>query len=128
VTSQHLDVTIIKVRTTINLPDDVYEIARSLASSKDISLGEAPAGLARKGLHPAPRIDASAPFLRFSIGDDAPPVTLETIRRSTTRSAGSTTVRGSTPSRQGTSRPRWRNLGGHPKPANEGRLKTGQRN
>jgi len=65
------------MRTTINLPDDVYEIARSLARSKDISLGEAPAGLARKGIHPTLRIDERAPFPRFSIPDDAPPITLE---------------------------------------------------
>ena len=76
-TSQHLDVIIIKMRTTINLPDDVYEIGRSLARSKNIPLGEALAGLARKGIYPTPRIDASASFPRFSIPDDAPPITLE---------------------------------------------------
>jgi hypothetical protein len=77
VTSEHLDAIIIEMRTTINLPDDVYEIARSLARSKNIPLGEALAGLARKGIHPAPRIDDHAPFPRFSIPDDAPPITLE---------------------------------------------------
>ena len=77
VTSEHLDAIIIETRTTINLPDDVYEIARSLARSKNIPLGEALAGLARKGIHPAPRIDDRASFPRFSIPDDAPPITLE---------------------------------------------------
>src|ERR1019366_1103595 len=51
--------------------------ARSLARSKNIPLGEALAGLARKGMHPTPRIDDHAPFPRFSIPDDAPPITLE---------------------------------------------------
>jgi len=52
-------------------------IARSLARSKSIPLGEALAGLAREGIHPTPRIHERAPFPRFSIPDDAPPITLE---------------------------------------------------
>ena len=38
------------MRTTVNLPEDVYEVARSIASAKRISLGEALAQLVRRGL------------------------------------------------------------------------------
>jgi hypothetical protein len=65
------------MRTTINLPDDIYAIARSFAHSKDVSLGEALAELVRKGLQPGSRYDGRAAFPCFSVSEDAPPITLE---------------------------------------------------
>jgi len=65
------------MRTTINLPDDIYAIARSIAHSKDVSLGEALAELARKGLQPNPRFGGPSPFPCFSVPKDAAPITLE---------------------------------------------------
>ncbi len=65
------------MRTTINLPDAIYAIARSIAHSKDISLGEAVAELVRRGLQPGSRIDAGAAFPCFSVPPDAAPITLE---------------------------------------------------
>lgn len=38
------------MRTTVNLPDDIYEAARSVAAVKKISLGEALGDLVRQGL------------------------------------------------------------------------------
>ena len=58
----HLDAIIIMMRTTVNLPDDVYEAARSVAASKRLSLGEALAHLVRQGLNPPVEIDAEKAF------------------------------------------------------------------
>src|SRR5437016_2635303 len=44
----------IMMRTTLNLPDDVYEVARSLAAARGISLGDALAELVRRGLNQLP--------------------------------------------------------------------------
>lgn len=65
------------MRTTINLPDDIYEVARSIATAKNLSLGEALAELVRKGLRREPRFVEEGPFPCFSVPDDAVPITLE---------------------------------------------------
>lgn len=69
------------VRTTVTIPDDIYEVARSLAASKRISLGDALAELVRKGLHPAPRFRSKSAFPCFSVAEDAPPITLDQTLR-----------------------------------------------
>lgn len=66
------------MRTTINLPDDIYEVVRSTASAKRISLGEALAELIRRGLEPASRVEADeSDFPRFSVSRHAAPITLD---------------------------------------------------
>ena len=65
------------MRTTLNLPDDVYEIARSIATDKDISLGDAVAELVRKALRPEARIQQDSGFPCFAVPADATPITLE---------------------------------------------------
>ncbi len=65
------------MRTTLNLPEPVYEVVRSLAAARNISLGQAAAELILKGLHPAPRIDTKTVFPSFVVPEDAPPITLE---------------------------------------------------
>ena len=66
------------MRTTVNLPEDVYEVARSIASAKRISIGEALAELVRRGLEPGSRIDSrESGFPCFSVNKDAAPITLE---------------------------------------------------
>jgi hypothetical protein len=64
------------MRTTLNLPEDVYEVARSVAESKDISLGDALAELVRRGLSPQPRIHEEEGFPCFTVPPDASPITL----------------------------------------------------
>lgn len=65
------------MRTTVTLPDDVYDVARSLAHSKNLSLGDALAELVRKGVR-SPAGDLSKTgFPCFSVAPDAPPITLE---------------------------------------------------
>ena len=65
------------MRTTINLPDDVYEAARSLADVKRISLGHALADLARHGMNRPRRASAKKAFPCFVLPESAKPITLE---------------------------------------------------
>jgi hypothetical protein len=65
------------MRTTVNLPDDVLRVARSLADLKGISLGDALAELARAGLKPAVRINTKTAFPSFEMKNGAKPITLE---------------------------------------------------
>jgi len=65
------------MRTTLNLPDDVCRIARSLASARGISLGDAVAELVRQGLDLTVRADTEKPFPCFALPDQAKPITLE---------------------------------------------------
>ena len=65
------------MRTTVNLPDDVYEIARSMAAAKRVSLGEALAELIRRGLAPPSRMQNDAVFPQFHVSRHAAPITLE---------------------------------------------------
>lgn len=65
------------MRTTVNLPDDIYKVARSLAAQQQVSLGDALAELARRGLEARVAIDDSEPFPCFAIPADSEPITLE---------------------------------------------------
>ena len=65
------------MRTTINLPDDVGEIIRSVADVRGISLGEAVAELVRKGLQPRLPGTTEDVFPQFEIPEGAAPITLE---------------------------------------------------
>ena len=65
------------MRTTVNLPDDVYQAARALASLQSVSLGEALAELVRRGLNPTVALSTETAFPCFRLPEDAPPITLE---------------------------------------------------
>ncbi len=64
------------MRTTLNLPEDILEVVKSVAAAKSVSLGDAAADLIRRGLN-AQRIQLDAGLPCFSVGPDAPPITLE---------------------------------------------------
>jgi hypothetical protein len=55
------------MRTTLNLPEDVYETARGLAAQKDISLGDAVAELVRKGFESPVNVDTRKAFPCFRV-------------------------------------------------------------
>lgn len=65
------------MRTTLNLPEDVYQAARSVASLKGVSMGDAVAELVRQGLGAEARIDTEKAFPCFTVPEDAEPITLE---------------------------------------------------
>jgi predicted DNA-binding ribbon-helix-helix protein len=62
---------IIMMRTTVNLPDDLYEVIRSLAATKRISVGQALAELVQKGLQSKQGLNSKAAFPCFSVAPDA---------------------------------------------------------
>ena len=65
------------MRTTIDLPDDVYKAARSIATAKRVSLGEAVGELVRRGLRPQAMFENRKPFPCFELVGDAETITLE---------------------------------------------------
>ena len=64
------------MRTTINIPDDVYEIVSSFASARRISMGEALADLVRRGLNPPVEVAPEGGFPCFWVPKNAAPITL----------------------------------------------------
>jgi hypothetical protein len=68
---------IIMMRTTINLPDDVYEAARSLANARRISLGEAIGELVRRSNRPPAKIGFEGRVPVAILPEDSPIITLE---------------------------------------------------
>ncbi len=67
------------MRTTLNLPDDVYQAARALSVYEEVSLGEALAKLVRQGMDPGAKvqIDLSGAFPKFVSPPGTPAITLE---------------------------------------------------
>ena len=67
----------IMMRTTLNLPDDVYQAARSYARLSEVPLGEALARLVRQAMRPRMEIDSSGVFPCFVVKEPREPITLE---------------------------------------------------
>ncbi len=67
-----------RVRTTLNIDDDVLRVAKSLAATSGKSLGQVVSELIRKGLEPRPAIDDEIPS--FKVGPQAKIVTPEMVR------------------------------------------------
>ena len=68
---------IIMMRTTLTLPDDVYQTARTYARLNDVPLGEALARLVRQAMRPRMEIDSSGVFPCFVVNGPREPITLE---------------------------------------------------
>jgi hypothetical protein len=70
------------MRTTLQIDDDVLDIARSLAASRQISVGEAVSFLARRGARPQFPIREVNGFHVFDVSlQDAPSFGPEDIER-----------------------------------------------
>jgi len=68
-------------RTTLQIDDDVFMAARSLASARGLSIGTVISELARKGLRPSrPRLHRKGGFPTFAVSPDAAPLTPEAVR------------------------------------------------
>lgn len=65
------------MRTTVNLPDDIYEAARSVAAVKRISLGEALGDLVRQGLRRPMAMEIRNGIPIVVLPKDSPIITLE---------------------------------------------------
>jgi argininosuccinate lyase len=64
------------MRTMVNLPEDVLQMARSLATQKGISLDQALTELVRAGLRTATGVNAETTFPSFRVSKHAKPITL----------------------------------------------------
>jgi hypothetical protein len=64
------------MRTTVNLPDDIADLVRSVADAKGISIGSAIAELVRQGLARDSQSEHQG-FPCFTVPADAAPITLE---------------------------------------------------
>jgi hypothetical protein len=75
------------MRTTVNIDDDVMEVARSIADLNRISIGQALSNLARKGLKTptSMRRDPISGFWVLDVPADAPVITMEAVRRAIDR-------------------------------------------
>jgi hypothetical protein len=69
------------VRTTLQIDDDVYRAAASLAAAEGKPLGKVLSELARRGLAPRPYDTSRSGFPVFRVAEDAPPLTAEMVRR-----------------------------------------------
>jgi hypothetical protein len=64
------------MRTTVNLPDDIADLVRSVADAKGISMGSAIAELVRQGVARDFQSEHQG-FPCFTVPADAAPITLE---------------------------------------------------
>lgn len=73
----------ITMRTTLNVDDDVLQVAKQIADVHRISVGQALSDLARRGLKTPMGIrkDPISGFWVFDVPDDAPLVTMEAVQR-----------------------------------------------
>jgi hypothetical protein len=69
------------MRTTVNIPDDIYEVIRSFAEAKGMPLGEALGELVCRGLRPEVRVSDHDIFPSFAVPQGATPITLEQTLR-----------------------------------------------
>jgi hypothetical protein len=65
------------MRTTLNIPDDIYDVLRSFAEAKGLPLGFAAGLLIRKALAPQEHITDTKHFPSFRVPAGAAPITLE---------------------------------------------------
>lgn len=68
------------MRTTLEIADDVLDAARAIAAAEGKSLGQVVTRLARRGLAPPARLGGDR-LPTFTVPDDAPPITADTVRR-----------------------------------------------
>jgi hypothetical protein len=65
------------MRTTLTIPDDVFSAAKSLATQRHLSIGDALAELVRRGFNQGPAINLNKDFPCFATSEGAEPITLE---------------------------------------------------
>ena len=70
------------MRTTLDIEEDVLEVAKSLARHQGLSLGKAVSGLIRKGIQPSAQKELTRNGLRIiARGSDAKAVTLDVVNK-----------------------------------------------
>ena len=70
------------MRTTLNIGDEILEVARSLAGERNVSVGAVLSELARRGLqHRAVTNRRKSGFPVFEVTRDSPPLTLNRVKQ-----------------------------------------------
>ena len=70
------------MRTTLNIDDEILEVARSLAGERHLSIGAVVSDLARRGLRQrSSGRRGQAGFPVFEVSRDSRPLTLDRVRQ-----------------------------------------------
>lgn len=69
------------VRTTLQIDDDVYEAARSLAAAEGVTIGEIVSRLARQGLAPRMIAGERNGFPIFEVSASDRPITPDLVKK-----------------------------------------------
>ena len=70
------------MRTTLQIDDDVFRAAKSIAASEGKTVGEVVSSLMRKALAPKNyRNDKGQDIPSFRVSEDAAPLTMEMVRQ-----------------------------------------------
>ena len=67
------------MRTTVSIDDDILMVAKSLASSRGVTVGRALSDLARKGMERSAECTTRNDLPVFRVREDAPTVTPEQV-------------------------------------------------
>jgi hypothetical protein len=79
-TSNHHDVIMLQVRTTLQIDDDLYQAAKSMAAAENRTIGKVVSSLLRKALRPQHYGETDEDIPSFRVSENAPPITLEMVR------------------------------------------------
>lgn len=69
------------VRTTLQIDDDLLQVARAIARMEGRSLGSVISDLARRGVRAAGPSRSARGFPVFDVSKDAPPITPDMVRQ-----------------------------------------------
>lgn len=70
----------IEMRTTLNIDDDVFELARTLAEAQRVSIGKALSELARRGAQARPFAVSKSGFITFNFPEPRRPFGPEDVQ------------------------------------------------
>lgn len=68
------------VRTTLQIDDDLYQAAKSMATAESRTIGKVISSLLRKALQPPHYRETDEDIPSFRVSENAPPLTLEMVR------------------------------------------------
>ena len=69
------------MRTTLQIDDDLYQAAKSIAMAENKTVGQVVSALMRKALFLRDFREDSYDIPSFKVSEDAPPLTLEMVRK-----------------------------------------------
>ena len=76
-----MNVIICIMRTTVNLDDDVFELAKNYAGKRSLAIGKALSELVRRGLDAPPKTRIVNGLVVFDLPEGGEPVTTEKVKK-----------------------------------------------